>query len=1394
MTSRRRATGATEEHVFPTVNTGRLLWSSGAARAAVCLLTSLVAILPAGCRSPRRTHVVRPRLPKGSVIVVSGTYRHKGRVTRLGWVQEPQIHWPPAKPFTLLWDGADRCRLARSSRSRGDVVMPGTGTTAYWYNGYDRVASPWDLGVWDDDLTVALAAQLGLGPPSTGPVRERREGACTVSEFDLPAGRGTVACTFRIERVRGAVRQIVKTFGGGYRQVWLLQNHTRIAGAPLARRVEIPNSRLAGAPGTVEVTEIRVEHDVPPERFQLPPGTAIRLTDQQEVSEDEWKDRIEAAPANHTVWYSYGRWLSGKREARRAAEAFRKCVELNGDVPEYRRQLASQVAQSAADPRDAGPVYEELLRRFPTYGRGHTAYAWFLRAKLNDAAGAARAYARALRAAQHPPSVARRLLKEEAQAWQAAGKLARAETAFRRLAAESEEDRLCYAHFLRRQGRSTEMAAELERVVEKNPDNLTAWRELLPVYEDAGEYRKCIEASEHLCTDGSTGSLYLSRVGGPRGDDDDDDDDDGGYYQVRGVQRLLDLWERSFGLEEATQQYTRMLEDPGSGDAEKTLALLVLTDICELNGEHADAEAYRLDAATRLASRSDRQSVRLRRAILKGLIRGGRLDQAVAIFCFQPEPPVLERLVKALLTPGRGTDVLAVYQSYLCAPRARLAKRTDPRRDASHVSCTEGWPDAVTAAAADYAAQLGLHEPLIERQRGLVDRDPGETQWRGQLGLLLLATGDVPGAEEQFEELLRMCPESTATLCLVIGQTIQMAGKPEQAIRFLERARASRITPREVRYGNLRRNSSVSSRSIRRWILRALGTAYRETGRLAEAEACYRELLAQGQLRPRTAADLRATIAEILQEQGKRNDLADELRVKLAAEPAGSEVRVELAAMQEDGGQVDEAISLLRDGIEEAPDDVEVRLALARMLERHGHADDAAAHYHEVLDRVPLLRRDRPARPYFARGNAYDGLRRLYRRRGCWRELEQLHRTDLARAVAPVTETEDDREQVRYRILDQLRELEPLLRKRGELCELAELWLPRLSVDYNAGRDAVLRYALEADGMADMIERVGTMAAEAPKNRHVAALYARLLWEAGRHDDALGQYDAIAETVPGGLEWLVRLAGSDRDTREREIEALVRAEAERILAEHSPEDSEYLTALRTYARLLARRGQHSEALKKFREWQRLEPSSTEARKGMVAARRAVERPASPATVGTTGGDFGDFDQPDIAMPSAEPAPPTPAAAPAVTIADLERVVAERPYDVPPLLELAEAYGKAGREEEAVACLEKASGLCARWGGAIARWLGGSSTTHREQSVHLARRLIEHYGAQGRDRKAVEFCIRNDLRHELVTFVGRHPRQGGLIPVLEEAVDEPGVARILASVYANAGQGQKAREL
>ncbi|WP_334164953.1 O-linked N-acetylglucosamine transferase, SPINDLY family protein [Phenylobacterium sp.] len=126
--------------------------------------------------------------------------------------------------------------------------------------------------------------------------------------------------------------------------------------------------------------------------------------------------------------------------------------------------------------------------------------------------------------------------------------------------------------------------------------------------------------------------------------------------------------------------------------------------------------------------------------------------------------------------------------------------------------------------------------------------------------------------------------------------------------------------------------------------LAALGLSFHQAGRLAEAEAAYRDALRLDS----SLAEPHNNLAGLCLAQGRAAEAEAHYRQALALEPRLTAALGNLVILLRRGARLDEAEAACRAAAAAAPGSAEVRLHLGRVLEEQGRTEEARAAYGEA--------------------------------------------------------------------------------------------------------------------------------------------------------------------------------------------------------------------------------------------------------------------------------------------------------------------------------------------------------------------------------------------------------------------------------------------------------------
>lgn len=665
---------------------------------------------------------------------------------------------------------------------------------------------------------------------------------------------------------------------------------------------------------------------------------------------------------------------------------------------------------------------------------------------------------------------------------------------------------------------------------------------------------------------------------------------------------------------EAARQLLQILVDESPEDAQLhywlSQALIGL-------GDHEHGIGH-LERSTRLAP----DNLQLRFELGGAYEVAGALDQAEALY---------ETLV------GRVSgDLLAQTRARLAYVRAQRAHDTGAAgADAALRAALELNPDSIAlrlslAEIHDRSGRVDEAIALLEEAARLARTPDQAGATRARLDTLYLRHAD-------HLTDLAVRGEARVVDVLPLAQRLVLRGLHEAAVDLLEPAAALHPDDPQIRFwlgrshmglGDVERGVAAIERSVQLAppnpvLLLELGHAYRDAGRLSEAEETYHEVIAQtGNL--------------ALKEEARRHGLsAGAVRAEQDGDPATALARYELL-------------------LETHPDDPALRLARARLLLALGRHEESDAVIDALLTAAPA---DRPLRLRLAQ--LYMGAGRDDRAMRMYEEILQLDPSDHAVAIdlgrVQLAAGDVDAAFSRFKgvIEDARQRPDPRLARliealTGELLAqgtalaqdgdlaAAEAFFTRL-IDLTP-RDPQVHYASsrvyqalgDHERQAQHLARVVALAPENPMMRRRLAL----AWiDAGRPAQARDLLVELVETFPHDSEIRLSLARvlagqgeSERaraeyarvvdlnpagEWRRRALDALGFARArERLAAGDGAGAAEIAQALlaiaaadpdihRIHAQALHQAGRHEQADQAYREVLRLAPGDPDARLGLA---------------------------------------------------------------------------------------------------------------------------------------------------------------------------------------------------
>ena len=188
--------------------------------------------------------------------------------------------------------------------------------------------------------------------------------------------------------------------------------------------------------------------------------------------------------------------------------------------------------------------------------------------------------------------------------------------------------------------------------------------------------------------------------------------------------------------------------------------------------------------------------------------------------------------------------------------------------------------------------------------------------------------GRLQAAEELYRQILRSDPRHAVALHF-LGVIAHQVGRHDVAIELM-----SLSIEQECRSPQVHNN---------------LGGAYRASGKLTEAERCYRHALNFDA----GFVDAHLNLGNVLGELGRWAESIESYRRVLTLKPRIASAFAGIATAFQNLGRWDESMHAYQNYLEIVPDDDRTRTNFANLLKQMGRLDDAIRCYREILSRQP---------------------------------------------------------------------------------------------------------------------------------------------------------------------------------------------------------------------------------------------------------------------------------------------------------------------------------------------------------------------------------------------------------------------------------------------------------
>jgi tetratricopeptide (TPR) repeat protein len=321
---------------------------------------------------------------------------------------------------------------------------------------------------------------------------------------------------------------------------------------------------------------------------------------------------------------------------------------------------------------------------------------------------------------------------------------------------------------------------------------------------------------------------------------------------------------------------------------------------------------------------------------------------------------------------------------YLAAHAQMPVNPRDALQDLERAS--ELAPDnpRVLEAKGKLLMRLGEPGPARRAFERALGSDPGSTAAQVGLARLLMIAGDIDGATR----LLQGADARSAEVNRLLAQVYRRAGKPEAASAAALRARAYPETPPPDPV-----LAQMSALAVSASAYEQRGREYAEAGRLPQAEAALRQVLA---IRDGIPADLGA-LATVLARQGKFDEAFAWYERALRSAPDDAVLLSHQGLVLLRTGRISEAGRSLERAVHLDPAYATAQFNLGVLRYRQSRHEEAIAQFRRALDIDPTM-----TEAWLNLGSAQAALGRLADALEAWEQLRVLqpHNVQLIENIA----------------------------------------------------------------------------------------------------------------------------------------------------------------------------------------------------------------------------------------------------------------------------------------------------------------------------------------------------------------------------------------------------------
>ena len=474
-------------------------------------------------------------------------------------------------------------------------------------------------------------------------------------------------------------------------------------------------------------------------------------------------------------------------------------------------------------------------------------------------------------------------------------------------------------------------------------------------------------------------------------------DQAGAYYHfmlARRYEELAGLYNRSDLVDRAIAEYQKaMADDPDSlflrnqlaalywrvsrvGDAVREAQAILKIDPNNLDAHHLLGGIYLHDLGdtqhANLAQKSLKGAIEQYEAIVR--LSPKDIDSMVILgrlYALDQQPAKAEEILKQALNTSPDSKSALTYLAKLYMDREEY-----PEAIASLKKIPAGQVDAETLSLLGQAySQVQDYASATKVYREALDQEPESRQIHRAYAESLMRSGKIDEARKEFEEVLKLNPQDSATL-LRLGQLDQAQGHFDAARQELERARGLEPDDPEITYqmalledavgnqdkaieilqGLLDHNRNPAGHYTqaeagnRATVLERLGLIYRSQEKFDLAFKAFQEIMALGESQAPRGEGLMIETLRLDHQVDKAFEEATQAHAKY---PHDRSITLLWASLLGERGQVDQGVAELQNLLKGSGDQAEVELSIAQIYSQAKRYPEAQATIEKLLAQDP---------------------------------------------------------------------------------------------------------------------------------------------------------------------------------------------------------------------------------------------------------------------------------------------------------------------------------------------------------------------------------------------------------------------------------------------------------